>query len=34
VYHHVIELTAGFSVERLKEVANRFTRAVTQRWRA
>ena len=34
VHHHVIELTAGFAVEGLKEVANRFTRAVTQRWRA
>jgi hypothetical protein len=32
--HHVIKLTAGLSVEGLKEMANRFPRAVSQRWRA
>ena len=34
VQHHVIKLTARFSVESLKEVANRFARTIAQRWRA
>ena len=34
VQHNVIELTAGFSVEGLEEVANRLARTVAQRWRA
>ena len=33
VQHHVIELTARFSVEGLEEMANRFARTVAQRWR-
>ena len=32
--HYVIELTTGFPVEGLKEVADRFAGAVSQRWRA
>ena len=34
VQHHVIELTARFSVEGLEEVAYRLARTVAQRWRA
>ena len=34
VQHHVIELTARFSVEGLEKMANRLACTVSQRWRA